>query len=301
MPVSSPAAITHTFAPTLPGGGNCYPFGIGLGGGSWNPYFGTVYKNLPAFVINPNDVLAFDNNQVGNADVQLQIEAAPTTANGGDAPAGAFTTLVPNTQVPQNPRGNAVTGDFEMQFRSAAKFTFAGGGLILRFSNPAGQLAADADCTATFAGNLADGTDPTGLFVERYYNDIDGLPPYSSDPNDILPFRLVLSPPNSFSFGKPSRNKQKATATLPVTVPGPGTLSLSGAGVQAQTAAGAMAGTAVSQAGTVKLRVKPKGKKKRKLTQKGKLTVTVDVTFTPTGGDPLTETTKVKLKKKKTG
>ena len=43
--------------------------------------------------------------------------------------------------------------------------------------------------------------------------------------------------------------------------------------------------------------IKAKGKKKRKLNDTGKVTLNVAVTYTPTGGDPSTQSVKVKLKK----
>ena len=42
---------------------------------------------------------------------------------------------------------------------------------------------------------------------------------------------------------------------------------------------------------------KAKGKKKRKLNETGKVKLNVAVTYTPTGGDPSTQSVKVKLKK----
>ncbi len=294
---SARGAITHTFAPSAPPiDSNCFP----LGATHWAPFYGSIYRNLPAFNLNPNDILAFDLNAMNDTDAQLQIEMAATAVNGGDAPAGAFTTLVPNTQLPSNPRGNTVTGDYEMQFRSQSQFSFPGGGLILRFSSPVGAFATDFSCTPVFNDNLAVDTDPTLLFVKRFYGDADGLPPYSSDPDtmSIPAFRLTLNPPNSFNLGSARRNKKKGTATLPVTVPGPGTLALGGSGIKALTAGGGpSAGTAVLGAGTVELLIKPKGKKKRKLNETGKVKVKPTITYTPTGGDPATQSRKLKLKK----
>lgn len=102
---------------------------------------------------------------------------------------------------------------------------------------------------------------------------------------------------NSFSLGGVERNKKKGTATLTVDVPNPGELSLSGKGVKAQRA-GAVASKAVAVAGTVKLLVKAKGRKKRKLNESGKVTVKPKITYIPTGGDPSTQSRKLKLKKR---
>jgi hypothetical protein len=45
------------------------------------------------------------------------------------------------------------------------------------------------------------------------------------------------------------------------------------------------------------LLIKAMGKKKRKLNETGKVKLNVAVTYTPTGGDPSTQSIKVKLKK----
>jgi hypothetical protein len=117
-------------------------------------------------------------------------------------------------------------------------------------------------------------------------------PPVTSNRNNIS---AVLNPSNSFSFGGVSRNKKKGTATLNVDVPNPGQLTGSGKGVSASSAA--VTSKSVT-AGTAKLPVKAKGKKKRTLNETGKVKVKVNVTYTPTGGDPSTQSRTVKLKKK---
>ncbi|MGZ5330876.1 MAG: hypothetical protein ACXWFH_06180 [Solirubrobacterales bacterium] len=44
--------------------------------------------------------------------------------------------------------------------------------------------------------------------------------------------------------------------------------------------------------------IRAKGKKKRKLNDKGKVKLNAAISYTPTGGDPSTQSQKVKLKKK---
>lgn len=97
-------------------------------------------------------------------------------------------------------------------------------------------------------------------------------------------------PANDFTIGKLKRNKRKGTAKLAVEVPGPGTLGLAGKGLRA-------ASQEAGGAGEVELPVKAKGNRKRKLDDRGKLKLEAEVTFTPTGGAPNTEATKVKLVK----
>ena len=97
-------------------------------------------------------------------------------------------------------------------------------------------------------------------------------------------------PSNRFKFGKLKRNRKNGTAKLAVILPGAGRVSLSGKGV---------VGRSVSGTGTVKLLIKAKGKSKRTLRRTGKVKVKVKVAFTPTGGDPNTQSKKVKLEKKR--
>jgi NHL repeat len=109
----------------------------------------------------------------------------------------------------------------------------------------------------------------------------------------------ATKPSNAFSFGKLKRNRKRGTAVLSVSVPDGGTILLGGKGlVQQRPLGSAAASKTVSAAGTVKLRIKSKGAKKRKLNHAGKVKVKAVVTFTPTGGDPNSQTKKITLIKK---
>jgi hypothetical protein len=119
--------------------------------------------------------------------------------------------------------------------------------------------------------------------------DNDGLGDETQDSD------LTACHSNAFTFAGVTRNKKKGTATLKVNVPEPGELIGSGNGAKVA-AAGATISNAVT-AGTAQLLVKAKGKKKRKLNETGKVKLSVAVTYTPTGGNPSTQSVKVKLKK----
>jgi hypothetical protein len=108
----------------------------------------------------------------------------------------------------------------------------------------------------------------------------------------------VFVPSNTFGLGAVERNKKKGTATLTINVPNPGELTGSGKGVSAARAAAAVISKAVNP-GQAQLLLKAKGKKKRKLTETGKVKLNVAITYTPTGGEPATQSLKVKLKKTK--
>ncbi len=102
---------------------------------------------------------------------------------------------------------------------------------------------------------------------------------------------FAVKNPNDFTLGKAKANKKKGTAKLPVSVPGAGSLELSGSKVKPST-------LNPSAAGDVDFTLKAKGKAKKKLKKKGKTKVSFDVAFSPTGGDPKTESGSVKLVKK---
>ena len=109
-----------------------------------------------------------------------------------------------------------------------------------------------------------------------------------------LEVEAVVTPTSDFSRTGLRLNKKKGTATLTFDVPNPGELTRSGNGVKA---AGAVTSKAVG-AGPAQLLIKANGKKKRKLNETGKVNLNVAVSYTPTGGDPSTQSVKVKLKKK---
>jgi hypothetical protein len=304
LPAAGSAAPSNaiTIAASSPGGGNCFPFGGFLADtGGWGPTMAFAYKNIPAFHLLPGDVVAFDLDTPNDTDNRMDLAMARTTANGNDVNDGPFTTIATNAQTPANPRGDAVANDYELGWTASSAFDFPGGGLLIRFSNPASAFASDITCDATLVNGAS--TDPSGFFVERAFLDDDGASPWdTTDNSSIGQFRVTLNqPPNSFTLGSVVRNKRRGTALLPVQVPGPGTLTLSGRGVKAKTASGSGAQTSVDAAGTVTLAVKPKGKVKRKLLDRHKARVRLNVTFAPSApsdhpaGVPATQSIGVKL------
>jgi hypothetical protein len=122
-------------------------------------------------------------------------------------------------------------------------------------------------------------------------------PQNTTFPNSELGFNAdVEKPSNTFSLGAITRNKKKGTATLTFNVPNPGDLAGSGQG--ARVASTEAATSKAVPAGAAKLVVKAKGKKKRKLNETGKVKLNLAITYTPTGGDPSTQSLKVKLRRK---
>ena len=121
------------------------------------------------------------------------------------------------------------------------------------------------------------------------------------DPGDdkLLNVKATLTPDNSFSLASTTRHKKKGTATLRFNLPNPGELTGSGQGAKVSVGNPSATGSVVVPGtGPSQLLVKAKGKKKRKLNDKGKVKLPLSVTYTPTGGDPKSQSLKVKLKKK---
>ncbi|GEM_PF-2725240 len=199
FPRASSAQIVTIF-PDTPATANCFPFGSGgfTPGDEWAPFMGFIYQNIPPFELKVGDILAFDLGAVNSADVQLDIELAATTVNGGEEPVLPFVQVVSNTQTPFNPNGDTVEGDFEMMFIAEAPFGFPGGGLIIRFSNPSAAYQLNMGCDQVLV--FGDADDTSGFFVKRFFNDADGLPPYPDDPGNtdevIGAFTIFSSPPS---------------------------------------------------------------------------------------------------------
>ena len=214
---SANGATTVNVTPDMPAtvGDGCFPFGLGGDetGIRWTPYMGFVYKDVPAFQLKTGDKLAFDLVAMNDVDVQVKIEFAPTTGNGGDTPSLPFSTVVTNAQTPTNPRGDTTLENYELGFTAEAPFDFSGGGLIIRFSDPSTSYLTDTFCDAVLGG--ADSTDPSGFFVERYFGDADGVTPYDNfGVGSLAGFRLTLAdvPPPTPPAGpteQPAAKKKK--------------------------------------------------------------------------------------------
>jgi hypothetical protein len=114
----------------------------------------------------------------------------------------------------------------------------------------------------------------------------DPTPPVDTPPPGDPP-----KPESDIAIGKAKLNVRKGTAKLPVEVPGAGSLDLAGRGLE-------RARKEATRGGTVNLPVRPRRKLERKLDDEGEAKVRVDVTFTPTGGEPNSESATVNLKQR---
>jgi hypothetical protein len=209
---SAQAASTVAVTPTSPTLGiNSAPFGES---DVWAAYMAWAYRDIPAFSLKAGDTVAFDLTEQNDVDIQLQIAMAPTTTNGGDVNSGPFTEIVPNTQIPANPRGNSTLGDYELNFTAQTPFNFPGGGLVIRFGNPGGAFATDSNTTGIGgSGNVALATDSSGYFVGRELRDADGVAPWTNDfyADGVGGFRLNIAdiPPTPPAWAPAATPKKK--------------------------------------------------------------------------------------------
>jgi hypothetical protein len=185
--MAGPAAAANiTVAPDNPEVESCFPFGEG---GTmdvpWYPYSAFFYKNVPAFVLKPGDILA------------------------------SFQTVVRNTQTPENPRGDTIVGNFELRFDAQDTFDFPGGGLIIRFSDPSASYLVDDTCDQVLVN--AESSDPSGFFVQVAFTDGDGVSPWTGQQmSDFIGgFEVTdLTPPETTITKGPKKRTEKHKAKL---------------------------------------------------------------------------------------
>ena len=146
-------------------------------------------------------------------------------------------------------------------------------------------------CAAALAGALAVPAASPGAVTDA------GYPPPESNP-----------PNNEFTLDTP-KSKKNGKATIVATVPGPGALRAGDDVNDAGLVRGARGyplpkpllkpTTAdATGAGAVTLTLKPTKRAKKKLKQRGRVTANAEVIYTPTGGEPASRFTDVKLKRK---
>jgi hypothetical protein len=306
-------AATVTVFPNNPEvASNCIPFGRGV---IWPPFAAFFYQNVPSFELKTGDTLAFDLGAENDADIELDIALARTVSNGTIVEGEPFKQVISNNQTPANPRGDTTVGNFELRFTAEAPFSFPGGGLIIRFSDPSTSFAADTTCNTVL--NSASSTDTSGFFVQRTFLDPDGVFPWTfNSPENIGAFRVVTTDPTP---PEPPPNPQPPPAPPPGTPP-PEALTLDlGAKKQelrkkikffaTASAASTLVATgkkikdttkplAADQKTNVKAKLKRKARNRleEKLEKKGKAKVKVTGTASDQTGTAATDTVKVKLK-----
>ena len=148
-----------------------FPFtcSLGMDGELWLPTMGFVYRNVEPFQLSPGDTIAFDiQMRAGDPDdlgFRPQLDVALAHASDltrpfkpDDLPGSDFT-IVAHGGIAASP-GNRTVRDYDLVYTVDTPFSFPGGGLIIRVSNPQGALATRGatDCLPVITADLM----PTG-------------------------------------------------------------------------------------------------------------------------------------------
>lgn len=146
--------------------GNCIPFGNNTTSG----FSGFVYRDVPAFSMRPGTRFAFDLGGLNDVDVRRNVYFAPTHEDPelGGVAAVEWTQVVSEQQVPENPRGNTVVGDYELVYTSESDFSFGGGGLAVGFGAAPPGSHQDRGCEQVVVHTNRN--DPSGHFYARFWN-----------------------------------------------------------------------------------------------------------------------------------
>jgi hypothetical protein len=157
---------------------NCFPFGTNTA--DVRGFMGFIYRNVPAFDLVPGQTIAFDLGARNDADIRRNIFFAVANKNPGPPQvsglsiisqsitvnADGWTQVVHDSQVPLNPRGNIVKGDYELVYTAEAPFRFPGGGLIVGFGVTPPGTYVDTGCEQVLV--VTTSQDASGSFYARF-------------------------------------------------------------------------------------------------------------------------------------
>ncbi len=159
-----------TITPSTPGVSNCIPFGQTTYG-----FQGFIYRNIPAFNLNPGDKIRFDLGNLNDIDVRRNIYFAaaninpgPWTGSSQNVSPVSWVQVVPESQTPLNSLGNTTVGDFELTYTATNSFSFAGGGFFIGFGATPPGTYVDAGCEQVGVNTTS--SDASGYFYKRFYN-----------------------------------------------------------------------------------------------------------------------------------
>lgn len=154
---------------------NCIPFGDNTTFG----FTGFIYRDFPAFTLVPGDKIRFDLGALNDVDIHRNIYFAVANKNpdpcivtglnvvSQGVKALSWTKVVSDTQVPVNPRGNTIVGDYELTYTAEAPFTFSGGGFIVGFSGSPPAGFPDSTCDQVLVATNC--SDSSGEFYARFF------------------------------------------------------------------------------------------------------------------------------------
>jgi hypothetical protein len=164
-----PASPTHV--------GNCIPFGNNTNYG----FTGFIYRDVPPFTLQPGQKFAFDLGAKSDVDIRRNVYFAVANKNPNPVScdfnvtsqgirALTWTKVVSDSQIPLNPRGNLVTGDYELMYTAEAPFSFPGGGLIVGFGGSPPGVFADSGCEQVLVTTTCH--DASGHFYARFFSTV---------------------------------------------------------------------------------------------------------------------------------
>lgn len=165
------AQTTITIQPGEPSVGAGYPFGAL--DSSLTGFGGFIYRNIPAFTLNPGDKIRFDMGDLNDVDIRRNIYFAQANIN--PAPWSGFSQgvtplswvqVIDESQIPLNSLGDSIIGNFELTYTATASFTFTGGGFIIGFgTTPPGTYI---DSVINYDGVYTSSADSSGYFYQRF-------------------------------------------------------------------------------------------------------------------------------------
>lgn len=149
--------------------GNCIPFGDNVTYG----FTGFIYRNVPPFQLRAGGHFSFDLGSQNDVVVRRNIYFA--VANANPAPGGnpqniralAWTQVASDSQVPQNPRGDTIRGNYELTYTAEAPFNFPGGGFIVGVGGTPPGTFADGNCDQVLV--YTHSGDSSEFFHKRFY------------------------------------------------------------------------------------------------------------------------------------
>ena len=209
--------------------GNCIPFGQNTIYG----FQGFIYRNIPSFSLSAGDKISFDLGSLNDVDVRRNIYIAaanknPTAFSGAsqNVLALSWTKIVSETQVPINPRGNTVSGDYELTYTAETSFSFSGGGFIIGFGATPPGTYGDGGCDQVLVGTNY--SDASGYFYCRFYSKPHLTTTVLDDVQDgfsLGGFKLQLLNQNTISTSQLSSNSFCPNANFPVSYATTGTFN----------------------------------------------------------------------------
>src|SRR5688572_29247847 len=153
---------------------NCIPFGSNIVLG----FTGFIYRNVPAFTLSPGDKIAFDLGRLNGQDTRRDIYFSAASTNPARAVVSGSNLVSQNvralqwvkvaseTEIPLNPRGNTIVGDYELEYTAITSFSFGGGGFMIGFAASPPATIVDGGCEQVLVHTT--GFDVSNNFYTRF-------------------------------------------------------------------------------------------------------------------------------------